>query len=375
MSVEGPAHQPENATPYDQIVAQTRQQHRLFSAHWELTYRCNQQCSHCYLDVCPPQSAALDELTTAECFSVIDQLAMLGALNLSLSGGEILVRRDWFAIAQYARTRKFLLRLFTNGTLITPRVADQIATLHPYAVEISVYGADAETHDRITQRARSFELVTRAFGLLRERGIRTWFKVPLMRENVRQFDALRALAESFGAIFRYDITITVKDNGSRAPLQHRLTYDDYLWLFRKVIDPALWVARTLTPETRTCGIATNALVIDPTGNVSPCVQVRTRVGNVRGQPLKTIWETASAWNDLSHLTISQLPVCRACELQSVCVRCHGLALLEDGDLRAPATINCLEALARRQVLIEKGVLASEKFPIPAHLRELTNNES
>jgi len=369
MSVEGPASLPENATPYDHLVAQTRKQHRLFSAHWELTYRCNQKCSHCYLDVCSPASPALDELTTPECFRVVDELADLGALNLTLSGGEVLVRHDWFQIAQYARTRKFLLRLFTNGILVTPRVADQIASLHPYAVEISVYGADAETHERITQRARSFELTMRAFQLLRERGVRTVFKTPLMRENVRQFHALRALADSLGARFRYDITITAKDNGGLDPLKHRLTYDDLVWLFREAIDPALWVERKLTPETRTCAIATNALVIDPQGNVSPCVQVRQRVGNVHEQSLREIWESSPTWNDLSHITLNDLPICRTCELQSVCVRCHGLALLEDGDLRAPATVNCIEALARRQVLVEKGVLPAD-FPIPAHLREM-----
>lgn len=369
MSVEGPSSIPENQNPYDQIVAQTRREHRLFSAHWELTYRCNQQCSHCYLDVCPPQSAALDELNTAECFRVMDELAELGALNLTLSGGEVLVRHDWFEIARYARTRKFLLRLFTNGILVTPPIADQIAELHPYAVEISVYGADAETHERITRRARSFELTLRAFQLLRERDVRTVFKTPLMRENVRQFHALRALADSLGARFRYDITITTKDDGRRAPLAHRLTYDDLVWLFREAIDPALWVERKLTPQTRTCGIATNALVIDPQGNISPCVQVRQRIGNVREQSLREIWRAASARNELSHITLNDLPVCRTCELQTVCVRCHGLALLEDGDLHAPATVNCLEALARRQVLVEKGVLPAE-IPIPAHLREL-----
>ena len=67
MSVEGPASLPENATPYDHLVAQTRKQHRLFSVHWELTYRCNQKCSHCYLDVCSPASPALDELIVRCC--------------------------------------------------------------------------------------------------------------------------------------------------------------------------------------------------------------------------------------------------------------------------------------------------------------------
>src|SRR5581483_9926547 len=56
------------------------------------------------------------------------------------------------------------------------------------------------------------------------------------------------------------------------------------------------------------------------------------------------------------------------ELLNLCVRCHGLAQVEDGDLRGPALANCREALARRQVLVEKGTLPAD-YPIPAHLRD------
>ena len=81
---------------YNQIIARTEKAHRLFSAHWELTYRCNEQCSHCYLDVLPPNQDVPGELSTEECFRVIDEIVELGALNLLLSGGEILARRDFF---------------------------------------------------------------------------------------------------------------------------------------------------------------------------------------------------------------------------------------------------------------------------------------
>ena len=102
----------QSANTYSQIVARTRQEHRLFNVLWELTYRCNQRCSHCYLDVLPPGADVAGELTTEECLRVIDALADLGALNLTLSGGEILARRDFFTIAGHARARRFLLRLF-----------------------------------------------------------------------------------------------------------------------------------------------------------------------------------------------------------------------------------------------------------------------
>ncbi len=368
MSVEGADFNPQSDNLYNQILAKTREEHRLFTAHWELTYRCNERCAHCYLDVLPASARAPEELTTDECRRVVDELAALGVLNLTFSGGEIFARRDFFALAEYARAKRFLLRLFTNGIAITPARAERIAALHPYAVEISVYGARAETHEQITQRARSFALTTRAFRLLRERGVRTVFKTVLMRENAREFDALKALANALGAQFRYDITLTPMDNGGRAPLQHRMAYDDLVRLFRATLDPAVWTKRTLRPDQPTCGIASNALLIDPYGNIFPCVQARVPIGNLRAQSLQTLWQASPVWQELARLTLDQLPVCRQCELNSLCVRCHGLARLEDGDLRAPATSNCMAALARRQALVEQGALPQD-FPIPAHLQK------
>lgn len=368
MSLEGPSHEPYLVNPYTIAVDKTRRQHRLFSAHWELTYRCNERCTHCYLDVFSPNANVPGELTTEECFRAIDQLADLGVLNLSLSGGEILVRKDIFEIAQYARSKGFLLRLFSNGLLIKPQVADRIAELHPYAVEISVYGADAATHDAITQVPRSFELTTRALTLLHERGVRTVMKTPLMRENVFQFGELRSLAEKLGAQFRYDITITTKDNGGRSPLAHRLTYEQLVWLFRQETRIEGWTLRTISPDQPTCGISMNALLIDPYGNIFPCVETRVMVGNIKQKPLREIWQQSPVWAELGRLTIGELPVCRSCELAAMCVRCHGIAKLEDGDLRNPATVNCHESLARRQVLIEKGALPLD-YPIPSHLQE------
>jgi radical SAM protein with 4Fe4S-binding SPASM domain len=353
---------------YNQIIARTEKAHRLFSAHWELTYRCNEPWSHCYLDVLPPNQDVPGELSTEECFRVIDEIVELGALNLLLSGGEILARRDFFQIAEYARSKRLLLRLFTNGILITPQVADQIAALHPYGIEISLYGSDPETHDRVTQRERSWELTVRALKLLRERGVRTKMKVPLMRENYGQLRELEKLADELGAEFRYDTTITPKDNGNLSPLKHRLTYGQLVEVFREVLVADAWANRRVSPDARTCGITLNSIAIDPYGNVFPCVQTRELAGNVREQSLKKIWEESVVWKELGNLTISELPVCRECELVNLCVRCHGLAQVEDGDLYGPALANCREALARRQVLIEKGALPAD-YPIPAHLKD------
>lgn len=347
---------------YLHVLAKAQKQRRLFSVHWELTYRCNERCTHCYLDVLPPGTPGSSELTREECQDILDQLAAEGVLNLSFSGGEILIRHDFFDIAGYARKKGFALVLYTNGILIKPVVADRIAALHPLRVEISLYGAQPQTHDRITLKPGSFELTLRACRLLIERGVRVLLKAVLMHENARQLHQMKALAKELGADFKYDITITPTDSGGLSPLAHRMTDDDLLWVFRETIDEKaakMWqhkLAQPMEPNHRFCGITLSSLLIDPYGEVFPCIQTRLSAGNLRRQSVREIWRNSPLWERLGQLTLGNLPLCSACELKAYCTRCHGLAMVEDGDLLECASICKREARLRRQVLQEKGVI-------------------
>lgn len=364
---------PDSRTPatnqFHRLLAVAEARHQLLSAHWELTYRCNERCTHCYLDVLPANHAAPGELTTEEGLRLLADLHELGALNLTLSGGEPLLRRDFFTLAERARTLGFVLRIFTNGVLITPAVADRLAALHPYTVEISLYGADAATHDALTRRRGSFARSIAALCLLVERNVRTVLKTPLLHENVRQFWQIKQLAADLGARFRFDLTLIPKLTGDRAPLRHQLTYADLLWFYRQTLTPAQPGTRRLDPGCRTCNIGVSGIAIDPHGDIYPCLETRRCAGSIRTTPLRTIWEEATLWAELRGLTIDALPVCNTCTLRTLCARCHGLADLEHGNLRQPATANCRQTLAKRQVLIEQGA-APATLPLTPHLAAL-----
>lgn len=365
-SVATPAHR-KTVTTYQRLLLQAADQRRLLSVHWEVTHRCSERCRHCYLTVLPPHRRPNDELTTAEGLTLIEQIAALGALNLTLSGGEFFVRRDWHELAAAAHAHRFVVRIFTNGLAITPGKAAQLAALHPYAVEISVYGADAATHDAVTQVPGSFARTRRALGLLAEHGVRTVLKTPLMKCNVDQFDALRDLAATLGATFRYDLSLTPKRNGDRTPLRYALHYADLVRHYRRTL--------TTAPDLggagcQLCNVGRNALAIMPNGDVYPCVELPIRVGNVRHTPLRTIWESAPEWVTLTTVDASTLPICGTCPLGALCGRCHGAAHQESGDWLAPATVHCVRALAQRQALIDRGLITPETFPLSAHLAAL-----
>ena len=95
---------------------------------FEMTHRCPLTCAHCYNNLPMGDTAARDrELTRDEHYRLLDELVEAGCMWLLYTGGEIFARRDFLDIYTRARQNGFLITLFTNGTLITPRVADHLA--------------------------------------------------------------------------------------------------------------------------------------------------------------------------------------------------------------------------------------------------------
>src|SRR5688572_20006691 len=91
----------------------------------EVTRRCPLTCSHCYNNLpTGDRQAQAGELTLAEHQRLLDQLADAGCLWLLYTGGEIFVRPDFLDIYRYAKTKGFLITLFTNGTMITPEIIE-----------------------------------------------------------------------------------------------------------------------------------------------------------------------------------------------------------------------------------------------------------
>lgn len=339
---------------YDRIVRSTKFNHRLLSVHWELTYRCNERCTHCYLDVMPPGAKVPGELSTDEAKAVIDDLAKLGALTITFSGGEVFLRDDIFEIATYARRQGFAIRYFTNAILINEKLADKIAATKPIVVEVSIYGSNAETHDVITQVPNSFDLTWRAIDLLLEHGVKIIIKTPLMRENIEEFDDMQTMARERGVRFQYDSTIIPKHTGDPSPLRHRPTDDQMLNFMRQRVTPDSWSLPEYSDEFRFCGIGMNSLSISPYGEIYTCIGARVSAGNVRHEPMTAIWKESPVWEETSNLTLSELPVCATCELRQFCIRCHGTAAFEDGDMLGCSSVAYREARIRRQAYLDNA---------------------
>src|SRR5512133_851652 len=165
---------------------------------WNLTNRCNLSCSHCYINA-HPGARRDDELSTAEMKAVIDDLAAMGTPLILLSGGEPLVREDFWEIAGYIQEKGMKSALSTNGTLIDPAVALRLKKTGVEYVGVSLDGATPATHDRFRNRAGSFEESVRALRACRGIGLPCGVRITVTKDNFRELGPLIDLAVEVGA--------------------------------------------------------------------------------------------------------------------------------------------------------------------------------
>ncbi len=273
-------------TPSARLKQVARDRAQPIAASLELTYRCNWRCVFCY----NPRHHDRRGLSAAEWLVVLDGLRELGTLYVTLTGGEPLTHPEFLEIARGARQRAFALRIFTNGALVTEAMADAIAALRPMAVEMSLHGEKAETHDRATATPGSFDAMLRGLDRLLARRVGVVLKTPLTSFSEGETVGMRQLAEERGVPWRFDPVVTPRDDGDPGPLAYRASPEAVERLYRllKGVDRLPYEERA--EGGTNCGVGLTTLAVDPEGNVYPCIQWRRApLGNVRETPLPAMW--------------------------------------------------------------------------------------
>ena len=345
------------------LLARAQKRHVPLSAVVELTHACNLHCEMCYLDLLPDHR--IGAMSTDEWRGVFRQLADAGCLFLVLTGGELLLRRDWFELATYARSLGFALRLYTNGTLVTEEVADRIASLRPLGVEISLHGATAETQDAISGSKGSFEKVLRGARAIRARGVKLLLKCVVGARNYREIQGIRDIAAELGADVLFDADITPKNDGDRSPTDlvvdedvlHAVARD--IWSRKDGCAHAEVTGLEERLRDDPCAAGRRTCHIGPTGDVFPCTQWPTPIGNLRRERFIDVWTGSPVLAEVRSTKVGDLAGCNTCDLIQACNPCMALSLLEQGNLDGPSQTKCRTAPARAAMV---GVQGSPNGP-------------
>ena len=322
---------------YDRLLRTASRAHIPLAVLFEVTHRCNLGCAHCYLTEGPVgrPKPTREELTLDEIRPVLDQLAEAGTFFLTLTGGEVFMRRDFLEIVAHARARGFSVTVFTTGTLLTPETATELADLQPLSVEVSIYSARAEVHDRVTQIPGSHARSLRALRLLRDRGVIILIKSPVMSLNSGEYHGIVDLAAELGAGCAFDPLLVPARDGDPAPVRLGLDKDRMrAFLADPVLSRELHQPIKCLPQKgeEICATGRRTCLISPYGDLFPCSTHPVPAGNLREKSFHEIWTGSPLLRELRTKTVDDL---RGGAKAVPGFRCSALALIEDGDFLGP----------------------------------------
>lgn len=337
---------------------------------WNISRRCNLRCVHCYSDSDFREYPG--ELNWDEMRAVVDDLSDFGVPALLLSGGEPLMHPRFFDLARYAREKNLRLTLSTNGTLITPKVADSLKDIGFSYVGISLDGI-GETHDKFRGRTGAFDKAVAAFRHCKAVNQKVGLRLTLSAPNIADLDRILDLieAENIERVCFYHLVYSGRGSGVVD-----VTHEDSRRALDKIMDrTARWVAEGQTREVLTVdqpadgaylymrlrrenparaqevldllrwngggarGSGTGIGNIDTQGNVHPDQFWQTlNLGNVRQRPFSQIWTDPflQPLAELRHRNSLLKGRCADCRFQDICgggfrVR----AVQSSGDMWAP----------------------------------------
>lgn len=322
----------------------------------DLTYRCNNDCRHCWL-VLPGQSPApKQELSFKEIRMIADEARSLGCRRWSISGGEPMLRPDFPEIFDYLTRKAVSYTLNTNGALITPAIARQLKRKGTKLV--ALYGATAEVHDHITRSSGSFEATLRGMKRLKEAGAGFMVQLVPLKANFHQWPAMKRLAQRLspgyrvGASWLY-LSACGAESRNHEIIRQRLDAKTVLMLDQPqgaLEDSSAPGCRETCSDDRLfagCIAQRRDFHIDPYGGMSFCCFIKDPVlrYDLRQGTFAEGWEQfIPALSDKVRGGSEYAENCGKCEMRGACRWCPAYSYLEHG--RYGAKIDYLCALAR-----------------------------
>ena len=325
----------------------------------DLTYRCNNNCRHCWLRIPARSPEMRGELSLDEIKDIVDEARKMGCRHWRISGGEPMVRPDFAELFEYITSEAASYSLNTNGTLITPEIARLMR--RKGAKMLALYGATAEVHDHITRNPGSFEALMQGIAYLKEAGAGFIAQLVPMRDNYHQYNEMIGLAESLtphsrvGAAWLY-LTASGDPERNREIQRLRLSPQEVVQLDTPDVSHDEWMEEQevhncspINNDDRLfshCIPASSEFHIDPYGQMTFCSFIKDPAlrFDLRKGSFKECWETfiPSLTNKVRGGK-EYMDNCGSCELRSECRWCPVYGYLEHRSFSAKVDYLCAVA--------------------------------
>jgi radical SAM protein with 4Fe4S-binding SPASM domain len=338
---------------------------RPYVISWNLTYRCNLACDHCYLDaggspqVSTENFADRSELGTEECFSVIDDISAFAPECLTiLTGGEPLLRRDILEIVTRAANRGLWVVVGTNGVRISETVGRRLADAGARGLSLSLDALDPDRHDRFRRVRGAWQNTVEGAGILNRAGLPFIVQTTAGSHNAGELEAIADFAHDRLAARVWNLYFLVPTGRGQfvsdmTPAQYDEVLASLYRIQKKYNGRMLVNAKCAPHHIKTvlenndtdaririysggaggCPAGTHYMGIRPNGDVTPCPYLPVFAGSLRTARLADLWTSSELFRDVRRRA-SLGGRCGACEMNAHCGGCRARAFGMTGDLMA-----------------------------------------
>jgi len=335
---------------------------KLHLVAWEITRSCNLYCAHCRGSASPASYSG--ELTTDECFRLVDQILEVGRPIIILTGGEPLVRSDVLQIAKYAVKKGLRVVMGTNGTLITEEMAWKLKGVPISRLGISLDFPTPELQDEFRGQTGAFAAVMSGIANAHKAGIEVQINSTITKLNVNCLEELLALTLKVGAVAFHPFMLVPTGRGKGLesvelpPEQYEKTLN---WIYDKQLEwgDKLFFKPTDVPHylrvvkqrqkkderndskaahghhpanviTRGCLAGTGFCFISYQGKLKGCGYLDVEAGDIRNESFSEVWANSPLFSQLRDLS-NLKGKCGVCEYKRICGGCRARAYEATGD--------------------------------------------
>jgi heme b synthase len=324
---------------------------------WEVTRRCNLNCVHCR--AAAERGPYPGELEGPKSLEIIDQIAGLGKSVVILTGGEPLLREDIFDLARYGTEQGLRMVMATNGTLLTPVIAERIRSSGIQRVSISLDGANAEEHDQFRQVQGAYQASLTGIEILKEAGVEFQVNTTITKHNYRRCREILDSVMHLGAVAHH-LFLLVPTGRAREMADQEIDALEYekllLWFNQMQKKVPIHLKATCAPHfyrilrqeahkrgekvdfqtygldavTRGCLGGISFCFISYEGMVQPCGYLEMTCGNLKKESFETIWANSQVFSRLRDFSAYK-GKCGRCEYVKFCGGCRARAFEATGD--------------------------------------------
>ncbi len=317
-----------------------------------LTERCNLACRHCY--VCPRDSEE-EQLSLPEYEALFRELAACGVLVLAFSGGEPGLRKDLESIMEAAGRHHFVLKMKSNGILLTSKRLKTLFDAGLSILEVSLYDIDASGHDEFVGTRGAWHLSTNAMHEFSSLGGRVKANISLMSWNAARVPAILDFCEEHNYDYAIDPIIVPKEDGSFKPTDLRADEQrlKIAMTDKRILDAdALVQEEERSRERPICGAGRTIASVNSRGDVFLCERLADTLGNLRTKSFGELWQNSEILKRFLAVRWKDLGKCSNCGFAWACSHCPGLAFLECRDTLSYSPYECVVARVRADVCNE-----------------------